>query len=549
MINTRPILAGVLCLSAFFSVAIASGDVNDLILVEVNGEAITGADLDKMIMEVHQSGMDPANAEGLVPKLIEKSIRDRLILQDAYGMGMGEDPALVGPVEREATRKAISLYSRSQVDLPEVTDADVEEYFETYYHKVRIRQMACESDEACRAAMARVESGEITMGSLANESSLDPLKDKGGLQNELYWVDVDFAMRDMSTALEIGEFSEPFLYKGRWTFIRVESRTPPDMAELPERKNYIHGVIRNYEYEIIWDEMVARHLDDVSVQVNEELVEGIRADEALLYHGEFRVGSEAPVLAIDPGHFVGEQDFRIAMSKLAMQMGDSSFEEILEESTRAQTEQLVLAWFAEREGYFETPEVVELYERRMDEEVINAYLEEMIAQKVALNRDEYEQFYRDHVEDFRGPEEVRLSILTANDEQVIREAASRLGDGADFDYVRAQIEGRDSSAAGEAASWSPVTVFSDEIQSSATTMQVGDSSDPIRFGYGWLIFRLDGRREGTVKPIEEVDGQIRAAMYYQQFGERLDEHLARLKEASVIVRHEDRIREWARGES
>ena len=131
---------------------------------------------------------------------------------------------------------------------------------------------------------------------------------------------------------------------------------------------------------------------------------------------------------------------------------------------------------------------------------------------------------------------------------MIEDAAARLADGADFDYVRSQVEGRDVDSGG-AASWSPITVFSDDINEALVGMEVGETSPPIAFGRSWMIFRLDGRREGSVEPIEAVDGPIREALYYKEFSRLLDEHLARLQEVSVIERHEDRIRAWAQSES
>ena len=545
--KTRLIYVTLICLLGITGQAQAGGE--ELVLVEVNDDVITGADLDRLIMEAHGEGMDGGSAEGLVPKLLEKAIRDRLILQDAYSMGMGDDPLFTKPSERAAIRKAISLYTRSQVELPEVSDAEIREYFETYYHQIQMRQMSLDSAEACRDAMDRIRSGEVTMGTLATQESLDPLKLKGGLQNQMYWADVDFDMRAASESLEPGGFSEPFEYKGRWTFIRVESRTPIDPDEYTRRENYIRGVLRNYKYEIVWAEMVERHLDQVEVQVDDALLAGVRADEDILFRGEFRDGSQDPVIWIDEDHALVDQEFRISMSKRAMQMGDSPFEEILEVAVREQTEQLVLAWFAERAGYFEDPEVQDVYTSRLESAMLNAYLEENIGLKIVLDPDEYRQFYEDHKAEFTGPEEIRMSVLTSADEQLVREASQRLSEGADFDYVRAEVEGRESESASKAESWSPITVFSDEIIEAMQGMKVGDASPPIRFGYGWMIFRLDGRRPGSVAPIEEVDKEIRSAMFYQEFQEMLDEHLARLESASVIVRHEDRVREWARSES
>jgi len=518
------------------------------VLIEVNGEPITSADLEMAIMDAHRAGLSVDQQKGLVPRLLQKAVRDRLILQDAFAMGMGDDPTIAGPIEEEAIRKAISLYARSKVDLPEVSDDEVRDYFDQYYHRIQLRQISLASPDECGAAMHRINRGEVSMGTLATEISLDGLKSRGGLNKDLYWADLDFALRAAAESLEVGEFSDPFEFNGNRTFIRVESRTPPDEAEFVEREEFIRLTIRNQKYEDAWKALVADHVDGVEVQVNEDVMAGIKADEDILYRGEFKVGTEAPLLVIDPGHVISERQFRLAMSTTAMEMGTSTFEEILERVINDQTEILVLALYAERAGFYEDPEVVDYYQSRLEAVVLNAYLKEYIADRIFFDRDEFRQFYEDHADDFRGPEEVRLSILTSDEEAVVQEAARRLKGGVDFDYLRAEIEGRDVDLYTESPSWSPVSVFSEQIATAAVALEVGQTSEPLPFGRSWLIFRLDGRRQGSVPPMEMVDGAIREALYNKQFAALLDEHLARLEEASVIVRHEDRIKAWAEDE-
>ena len=520
----------------------------DLVLAEVNGEAITGADLERMIIESHRAGGLSGMEDGLVPRLIEKAIRDRLILQDAYAMGMDQEPGLTGPVETMCVRRAISLYSRARVKLPEITEAEVLGYFNSYYHKIRVRQISLATEQECREMIARIDVDE-SMGTLAAKHSLDPMKARGGLHNDKYWADLENPLRDASIGVEDGQISEPFVYREVWSFIRIESRTAVDPADLPRFEPYIRSVLRTQQYKRVWAAFVAEHEARVEVQVNQDILDALVEDEAILYYGEFKQGTEIPVLAIDPGHFVTETRFRESMSHEAMSMGEAGFAEILDATLDIERELLVLAYFAEKAGYFEDPEVLQLYEDEMNRVVLNTYLEENIGSKIRFNRAEFAEFYEQHADEFRGAEEIRMSILTSMDESVIQAADARLKEGADFDYLRAEIEGRDVSVVAVASSRSPVTVFSDEIVSVASGLETGETSGPIRFGSGWLIFRLDGRREGSVKPMEEVDGEIRQALYVRKFTELLDDHLARLESASVIVRHEDRIRAWAESES
>jgi hypothetical protein len=52
---------------------------------------------------------------------------------------------------------------------------------------------------------------------------------------------------------------------------------------------------------------------------------------------------------------------------------------------------------------------------------------------------------------------------------------------------------------------------------------------------------LTGKRKGAVKPIAEVDMQIREVMFQLKFNELLDQHLGILRERSDIHMNQEAI--------
>ena len=92
-------------------------------------------------------------------------------------------------------------------------------------------------------------------------------------------------------------------------------------------------------------------------------------------------------------------------------------------------------------------------------------------------------------------------------------------------------------------------MLSPNMVAAGKDMEVGESSEVLEFNSRWMIVRLDGRREGEILPIEEVDMQIRQALFQRQFRERLDAQLSLIKERSEIVRHDERIRKYFAAES
>ena len=258
-------------MALFASIVLVSGararqHVEPLVLVEVNGVAVTGDDLDAMIRDVHRGGgLTASNSEGLVPRLLEKAIRDQLLLQDAYAMGMDQDDSVVRPVEQKATDRAISLYSQSQAELPEVTDADIRASFEEYYRRIKVRVVSLRTAAECEQAISRIRSGEITMGAFAVENSLDSWSSRGGLLRGEYWADVEMDLRDVLRGLEPGEFSEPIEFRGNWGFVRIDSAEPAAAGDYTKFEEKIRRSILEDQSKEAWARLVAEHERRVTV--------------------------------------------------------------------------------------------------------------------------------------------------------------------------------------------------------------------------------------------------------------------------------------------
>jgi parvulin-like peptidyl-prolyl isomerase len=79
-------------------------------------------------------------------------------------------------------------------------------------------------------------------------------------------------------------------------------------------------------------------------------------------------------------------------------------------------------------------------------------------------------------------------------------------------------------------------------------MRVGETSRALPIATGWLIFKLDGRRPGEVKSLDDVEMQIRQVMFQRKFNEELDRYLDLLREGSEIVLMQAKIdRYFGRG--
>ena len=260
----------------------------------------------------------------------------------------------------------------------------------------------------------------------------------------------------------------------------------------------------------------------------------------VVLQGEFLEEDPRSVLAIQDGPRVTGTELRRAISHEAMKDASRPFASIMSKARLGKRRELVLDHLAAQAGYHDDEEVTRRVDKDWEEMLIETYLNEAVASRIRFKRDEFEEFYQQNLDRFRGPDEVRLEILILDTEEQAREAAAKLTEGADFDYVFRQFNPGIDYTPGK-STYIKINQLSRKFRDQLVHMKVGESSDAVQMPMGWMVFQLADRRPGTPPPLEEVEMDIRKAIYQEKFNRRLDELLAKLKAGSHIIRYEDRI--------
>jgi parvulin-like peptidyl-prolyl isomerase len=495
------------------------------VLATVNGDDITSADLDALIVQSHR-GMSPEKRTAFdFRRLLDKLVNDRLLIQQAEQLGLDQEPGLLDRVRKSRIENAVQKYVAATYAGPDSIRSDA---VRDYFILGAIRQGA-------------------SMDSIAQAVSVDVHRYRGGLHNLKVWADVENEIRNAVVDLKVGQLSDPFPYRESYAFVRVEERHPLDDADLGEYEGEIRKYLRGAERERSWKRFVEDHLERTPIRVDSDVITRIVADSAKMFTADFVVRSDAPVLSIGETH-VTEFDLRKALSHKAMSAALAPFDSLLSATIDAKKGDLVLRVAAKTGGWFDDESVLKAYRQERDEALIEAYLAEIIVSRIKFNRDEFREYYEQHVDDFRGPPQVLLGTIMVGTREEADEIVSRLNDGADFGYLRTQYA-RPGHDAIETEKWVSPEIFSGEMRDEILRLQVGQSSGAFEVAGGWLVFKLKNRRPGEVKTEAEVDPQLREIFFQKKFNELLDEHLALLKERSDIVLHEAAIDEYFGSES
>jgi parvulin-like peptidyl-prolyl isomerase len=504
-------------------------------LVIVNTDTVYTTDLDTALIKFH-SGADQKILEQFdYHKLLNKLVNDRLIVQEARSIGVDQEEWLTTQMQKIrrdfAVRRYIADTFKPDTETP---DNDVAAYFKENYYKVQIRMLSVRTLDEANNLIAAIKEG-ASMDSIARDVSLDTYKFQGGLHPVRYRRAVEGYLQEHLTNLKQGQLSAPFRNQQAYSFIRLEQSLPADNAELPELKEFIIKTLKNKRTEDAWKIFVRDLQKKFPMVTDSALLRNIQTDSAKLYTQDFVKGSDAPLFSIDNSNKITDEEFRKILSKAAMGGKGQSFETIFSGSMDRIKEQMVLTAAANRAGYENDSQVEAACEKSLDSTLIEAYLKETIVSQITFSHAELEEYYRENQEKYRESEQLLFDHMTIKDSARAQEIAGRLADGADFDYLARQYGDEIKFVvADNSRDWKPLGVFPSPIAEEMQKLEIGRVSRPYLTSEGWMIFRVKGRREGKIKPMADVEMDIKGVLFQRKFDALLDDAIAKLKANSNI---------------
>jgi parvulin-like peptidyl-prolyl isomerase len=279
--------------------------------------------------------------------------------------------------------------------------------------------------------------------------------------------------------------------------------------------------------------------------VDSARIAAIEKDSTRLFTQEFVKGTDEVVIRINDGRVRSDAELRTTISHMAMQAGDQPFDTLLRRAVDFSQEELALTAAASQKGYTSDPAVAAAGKKSLDSALVETYLKETIASRITFNRQEFEDYYNAHPDSFRNADQYALDQMTVGDSSTAQQVMQRLADGADFAYLARQFAGEYKAAnLSEKNAWFPLFALPPAIAADVAQAKIGSATRAFPVAEGWIIFRLAGRRQGDLKPLAEVEMNIREVIFQRKFDSALDAALNLLKANSEITYNESAIKKY-----
>lgn len=177
--------------------------------------------------------------------------------------------------------------------------------------------------------------------------------------------------------------------------------------------------------------------------------------------------------------------------------------------------------------------------------IAQQFVRSQIADRIKVTRREMLEWYNAHRAEFESTprarwREILVSVRRHGSRQAAlahaRRLVEQLREGADFaELARSESDGATAPKGGEWPWTPPGSYVVDAVDKALFSLPVGKVSDPIEGPEGYHIVLVEERREGGIRPFEEVQDEIEQHLRQEKTQRELKKLVDRLRQRAYIV--------------
>ena len=455
----------------------------------------------------------------------------------------------------------LSAFSRQLAEQTEVTDAEIQQYFDehkeelrtprqfTLYNIFRRHKNADSPDESVEFLLelkSRIEAGE-TFASIAREYSDSETRLRDGVVGSLSEQQLPDRLREYTADLKNGQLSDPILVSGGAILIKIENASPAIEPDLNRNRNAIMNRLKEERMQSAIDSRLANQ--DIPagalVYAADELLDQLDSED--VYQLVFDLGGQQLTIA----------EFRemagLKASDVAADMPEDQRVMTLEFYAQLQRRRLLLINLLASEE----PAIIKLREQAEQPlkkerltRLVDKQLQSDMWRSVDQKTDALERFFEDNSHHYQSPLKFKLQIwhLPFNDypsKQLVS-----------MELLRIEIEQGEQTLASAAEilggsvedlGWREFTDLNELPQKARSYLlqaETGGYSIPYQQDETIHMIWLEGRQEPEALDYEAVRERVRDD-YYSRFERKLYlEAVEKRLAAANFVFSDDNVRRW-----
>jgi hypothetical protein len=534
------------------TVPLGSTEHDDLPVAVVNDVPITVEDLKSTIAAAHEEKEEgeEGKKDGATqaPKidfneLLQRLINVQLVIQEAKTIGLDELPEVKGPV---TIFESVSLRSLLREDVAKnvkVSEDEVEKVYRENTREVKTNTAFFVKEKDAKNVAREIKAGKSFDEVIAKGKKAGKVKTTES-GNYIKFKDLNPVIASSLSTMKVGSVSpvsKIILGDGK-TYFAVFKLEDDRVPENPEAKEQARQTVLQTKIDKAM-ETLRESLYKKYVKVDKKLI------ESLDYGPE---GQNLEKLLDDQRIAVEiEGDEPITVAQLSQGMQEKFYhglknvkgDKIIKtkhDVTESLIEKRLFIIEAKKRGLDKTAtykNMVEEYERGM---LWGAFVQKVVARDVKLRDEDLKAYYHDHAGNYQSAEMVKIRSLAFGKEADAIVALEKLRKGADFNWIKANVEGRldispdsDDQVIPEDQLVS-INAIKPDVQKALSGVNAEDFrlyESPKSYFYILYVTEIV---PPVQQPFEQVEQGIRNEVFFIKLNAALSEWIRKLKESADI---------------
>lgn len=521
-------------------------------LAVVNDEAITVNDLRDALASSHDEGgeedmharMTQTAKKIDLKAILERLINVRLISQEGRHIGLDE---------LEEVKESVDKYSKAaQRDLlvqeiqkdAKADDAEVEKLYRDVIKEWRIKSVVFGKEENAKKMEEELKAGKSfdeLAADVLDKGLAEGKKESGyvktrDLQPEIAGIISQMEVNAVSSIIKVGEGR-----KTGYAIVKLEEvRFPDDPKAMERAKDAVleykkNEAVKDFKRDAIKKDVnidfkLIRGLDYEAAKPG---IEKLSKDKRVIV----RIRDDKPITVADLTQAMKDRFFHGMKTAIESKKVNSSKLEVLDEMVEKRIFKREIA----KRSLDQSEEFRKKVRAYEDSVIFGYFVKKVMLPDVKVSEEEMKTYYTDHVKDFTYPEMMKLDNLVFGKLSDAESSLEKLKQGADFKWMKANVEGQVPKDTQGLLSYEGSTLLSDSLPEGVRKALAGATPGEYRMyespeGHVYVLYVQDlapSRQEA----FENVKNDISRKLFSEKLNKSVEDWAAKLKETADIRRY------------
>ncbi|HVO09260.1 MAG TPA: peptidyl-prolyl cis-trans isomerase [Vicinamibacteria bacterium] len=508
-------------------------------LARVNDQPITVFDLQEGFVRRHGGHKKFLAGEAETRKFLEILIDYELLMQEAYRLGLDQQPDIRRAVEEQRDREMVDWLLKTEIeDKAKPTPEAIREFWEKNTSQLfQVRQIVVESREQAEEVRAQAVAGG-DFEKLAREKSIVESRLYGG-QMLLGRGAMEPAWEETVYSLKPGEISPVMRTAAGWEVVRLEQVKDVEKPKLEEAKARIEGILTR------------RLLAERKKQLGGSLWGKYHAsltDAPRDLHALARAAKEAPdlKLATWDGGSLAVREFwpQIDMGALGS-LPPFRVQEEIDDRLRAAVNAPLALLEAKARGLEAVPQVKEAAHRHQQDLMESALYQDYVLKDVKVSDADVKAYYDAHRTELVVPEKRHVAHIVAPTAEQAQELRRRLEAGEAFEELARDSTDLQTAQSGGDLGWITAKEVPPDF-APVLKLNEGEVSAPLPSKFGFHLVRVVKIQPARELTLEEARKDLQQKLLEQRQREARLVWVKQLRAAAQIRYNDRNIRAFVR---